>query len=889
MPAIDASKHLLESKFQPQLGARAMMPRTRLPLPRELSHGAVTLVAVIAATGYGKSTLMAQWFTQASTSTKYHCAWLNLDENDNDPTRLLRYLFGALGKFIPTLPKNIPPDLARTTSSAVLLEEWSMRLQAQEAAFLIFIDDIHVIVEPETVHLLECLARQASPKLRFVVGSRQTLGLALADLRLRGQLMEVDQRARAFNEDEARRFCEARLARLLDFGAFGTLLHKTEGWPAAMELLTLALNDAPDASQLIADFASSERGVFEYLGDVVFGRIPSAQRRQIHQLAQFDRICADLAGAVCEHRAPAAMLADLQRRHLFLTPLDRHGRWFRFHHLVGDYLRRHAPVESTDIANTLTVGGQWYLEQNMIDEAIDCVVRAKNWELACEWLLKSAEDVAQRQGLGVNLLRWIPLIPPKYLDLHPQIRFSYLFTLSFKQNKVEVGRGLDALEKLLNSKVAAKSLNPVVISDLRSAIPVQRMMSNALGDNACGLLEETQAWLKAWPKARARVQGDVLNLAAFACKTVGDIDKGLDCCARGRSIQMADLSYFAVSWNFLLSGMLFLKRGTYRNAESVALEGIQFIAERLLDHPEHFAYHQAMLAAVRYEFDDIAGASQAVESCLGSLDDTGVCDFILLKYLTMARLQFHAGQADAGLNALRLGRKLGQRRCLPRLSASLAGEECIWLCRLGNFSAALELARQQGFDRSLYKDPDLVADKAARVGPRLLMNGHPDMAAAQLRPALERATAMNFHHRRVELLVLQAAALQRCGQTEEALHSWQIALEVAQRFAYRRVLLDDTVLLTPLFEAARRKGSPVPPAWLNMRPQKARPASEEALTNKELRILTQLESGASNLGIADSFFISEGTLKWHLHNIYRKLNCKNRSGAIAAARKRNLL
>jgi ATP/maltotriose-dependent transcriptional regulator MalT len=890
MPTLDiVSTHLLESKFQPQLGARSMMSRSRLPLPRELTHGAVKLVSVIAATGYGKSTLMAQWFAQASKEAHYRCAWLSLDENDNDPARMLRYLFGALAKVIPNISADLLADVARTISPSVLLEEWSIRLLAQEVPAMLFVDDVHFIVEPETVRMLVWLARQAGPKLRFVVGSRQSIGVGLADMRLRGQLIEIDQRAIAFNADEARQFCDARLSQLLDTSAFGTLLQKTEGWPAAMELLTLALNDAPDAGKLIADFATSERGVFEYLGDVVFGRIPAVQRRQLHHLAQFDRICADLAGVVCQDAAPDVMLADLQRRHLFLTPLDRQGHWFRFHHLVGDYLRRHAPVQSTDVAHTLTLGGKWYFEKNMIDEAIDCVVRAKNWDLACEWLLKSAEDVGQRQGMGVNLLRWVPLIPHKYLDAYPQIRLSYLYCLAFKQNFKEVEAGLNALEDLVNSKSAATKLDAAVIHDLRSAIPTQRMLSKALCDNAANLLEETEAWLTAWPNARARFRCDVLNLAAFACKTVGDIDKGLDYCARGRIIQLADLSYFSVSWNYLISGMLFLKRGTYRDAETVAHERLQFTQEHHFDHPEHHAYHQTIQAAVRYEFDDIAGATQALDACPDSLDDIGVVDFIVLKYLTIARMQFHAGQSSAGLNALRLGRKLGQRRHLTRLSASLSGEECIWLCRLGNHAEALELARQQGFDRSLYQDYDVIADKAARVGPRLLMNDHPDMAAAQLRPALERATAMNFHHRRVELLVLQAAALLRCGQTNDGLGAWQIALEVSERFGYRRVLLDDATLLAPLIEAARLKGLPVAPAWLSGQVLKVATSVDDSLTVKELRILRQLETGASNREIAESFFISEGTLKWHLHNIYRKLECKNRSGAIAAARKRSLL
>ena len=54
-------------------------------------------------------------------------------------------------------------------------------------------------------------------------------------------------------------------------------------------------------------------------------------------------------------------------------------------------------------------------------------------------------------------------------------------------------------------------------------------------------------------------------------------------------------------------------------------------------------------------------------------------------------------------------------------------------------------------------------------------------------------------------------------------------------------------------------------------------------------ILRYLDSGATNREIAASLFVSEGTLKWHLHNVYRKLECRNRSGAIAAARRQGML
>jgi LuxR family transcriptional regulator, maltose regulon positive regulatory protein len=63
----------------------------------------------------------------------------------------------------------------------------------------------------------------------------------------------------------------------------------------------------------------------------------------------------------------------------------------------------------------------------------------------------------------------------------------------------------------------------------------------------------------------------------------------------------------------------------------------------------------------------------------------------------------------------------------------------------------------------------------------------------------------------------------------------------------------------------------------------------EELTKRELSILKRLETGLSNKEIAEAIFVSEGTLKWHLHNVYSKLKVKNRTGAMVQGRALGIL
>lgn len=61
------------------------------------------------------------------------------------------------------------------------------------------------------------------------------------------------------------------------------------------------------------------------------------------------------------------------------------------------------------------------------------------------------------------------------------------------------------------------------------------------------------------------------------------------------------------------------------------------------------------------------------------------------------------------------------------------------------------------------------------------------------------------------------------------------------------------------------------------------------LTRRELDILRLVASGLRNKAIAEQLFIKEGTVKIHLHNIYKKLNVPNRLALTLLAQKKGFM
>lgn len=70
---------------------------------------------------------------------------------------------------------------------------------------------------------------------------------------------------------------------------------------------------------------------------------------------------------------------------------------------------------------------------------------------------------------------------------------------------------------------------------------------------------------------------------------------------------------------------------------------------------------------------------------------------------------------------------------------------------------------------------------------------------------------------------------------------------------------------------------------------KNQPREKIALTKRELEILVQLSKGLNYKLIAENLFISSGTVRKHIENIYKKLQVHNKMEAVQKGKKHNLI
>ena len=63
----------------------------------------------------------------------------------------------------------------------------------------------------------------------------------------------------------------------------------------------------------------------------------------------------------------------------------------------------------------------------------------------------------------------------------------------------------------------------------------------------------------------------------------------------------------------------------------------------------------------------------------------------------------------------------------------------------------------------------------------------------------------------------------------------------------------------------------------------------ENLTPRQFDILVELAKGSTYGQIASKLVVTEGTIKTHIHNIFRKLGCHNRTQLVAYVLRKGLI
>jgi LuxR family transcriptional regulator, maltose regulon positive regulatory protein len=532
-------------------------------------------VSVVAPSGYGKTTLLAQW----AELDGQQFAWVSVDERDNDPKVLLSYVAAALDTVQP-LSGRVFDALASPTSSVPgsVMPRLGSAFWSMSAPVRLVLDDVHLLRNTECRDALSVLADNVPPGSRLVLAGRDEPPLRIARLRGEGRILEIGPADLSLSRQEAASLLtNAGLA--LGADDVAELHSRTEGWPAGLYLAALFLLEGASVGRAVSSFGGDDRFVSEYVESEFLARISARQREFLTRTAVLERMCGPLCEAVLDMPRADAILAELARSNLLLVPLDSDGQWFRYHHLFRDMLM--AELERREPGLPSVLRGRaavWCLRNGLPEEALEYAMAGGDVGMAADLVGKLAVP-ARRRGRIATLLRWL-----RWLEDHGGINENPMVTAlaaliyAWLGRPAEAERWIDAVDRWQ----AADTTPPDDAAVKAWAVLDQAFMCRR---GIAQMLADADEAARAFTAAGIATGAPAL-LQGIARVLSGDLDGGdailADAVRLGRETNTRDIAAAAMAERSLTA----MARGDWTRAEELA--GLAAMMLRLADAEESY-------------------------------------------------------------------------------------------------------------------------------------------------------------------------------------------------------------------------------------------------------------------------------------------------------------
>jgi LuxR family transcriptional regulator, maltose regulon positive regulatory protein len=902
-------RSLIRTKLYRPRNASDVITRARL-IERLNAALGCEITLVCAPAGFGKTTLLTQW---VQTIDRPH-AWLSLDEHDNELPVFVQSLTASLQTAFPDAfeattalrkaPRILPPDQI----APLLIND----LADVPDDVILVLDDYHLIHNHEVHTLLELLFEHSPPQLHLVLNCRSDPPLPVSRWLAKGRLYELRGTDLRFTREET----EAFLTRLLGSEAAretaGALEERTEGWIAALRLAALSLRGISDRASFLEHLDSyAARSISSYL----VGEILAQQTHKIQEFLErtsiLDQICAELCTAVMgsdtSHEQAQATLDWLEQTNLFLVPLDKRQRWYRYHHLFQGLLQQRLQTHCSqeELATLHRRASVWYTDHQLIEEAIRHALLVGDALKATQLVEAQFFQAFEQEQLAL-VEHWLRLLSEERIQGSPYLLAAQAWISQARGHLKALPSLLTAAEQFFTSgDLETSDADDPSIRLLRGLIATLWSLYHFFSGRTQASLESARSALALIPPGEEHMISHATFYFALSNQATGHEEVALAALQQALQNQTTRLSstarlLFAQAYTYLAIGKLPQVEHTARHLLHIAREGELAISQNyahwLLGLVQ---YEQNQLDEAAYHFSAvIADQHQAhfwvVRDALCGLALTYQAQGLDIQAKEAARTLLNLAQAQHSLSELMVAYSFYGRLALLQNEVEQASR---WL----------EMAGEQEVRGPMFFLEDPPVTEA-----RLLFAKGDTVSIAKgqalLTQLMQLIKAIHNTRKTIKVLALQAWAYDLQGLGAEALDVLECAMTLARPGGFIRTFAD-LAPLTKLLNALRKDRKTRQEVDKNLDaflqgilaaidtvPVQAGSKEDllvkqglEPLTRRELQILQWLDTDLTNKEIARELVVTTETVKLHTKHVYRKLSVNNRRAAVTLAKSLGLL
>jgi LuxR family maltose regulon positive regulatory protein len=767
---------------------------------------------------------------------------------------------------------------------------WLAEVAQSALDIVLFVDEAERLPDA-TVEALLYLLRNAPSNLRTVVATRADPRLQIDDLLAYGTCTVIGPAQLRFRLEETIELVRARFGDRVDRDAAARLHELAEGWPLGLQLALSAMGSGSDPQATVTALAAQGGALRDPFVELLLANLDPADVAFLTRIAILDHLHPDL----CDRLVPGAPARERLARLARDTPVFAVGEasdWLRLHSLARDELRRRfARLPAHEQAELHARAAAALAELGFAGDAAHHALAAGQADVAYDLAERSLYEAMMARGHVSAVLDWLARLPAAEIDRRPRLLLAAAWSLSVSERHDEADR---YVERLLSS--------PDIDDALRCECALIQSGAAGYADDLDRFAALHDPWANDPPLRSPLLLQLHANRSAY--RTLLDGEPAL---ARLRQQQAPRSAHGSASvyldrWGDLWVGLSYLWEGQVLLAAKLLRPALAQAEGDLGRRNPFTCMLAALLAAALWERNQPDEAAGLLANRLDVLERNALPEAVLLGFRTMARIAAAEGGEHRALELLGALDAVGVARQLPRLRiASLADQVRLHARRFRPETC-----------RDLCATIDaLLADPATPQGPlwrrsvavlRDVAVAHAAIAAQEWRRAADalahadaRAQAIKQGRLHLELLGLRAWVLDRCG--ERSLPMLREAVDLAATYGLVRVFDDAHLALGDWVRQTLHVSAPpaAGPLAAPMRaPQpnptpKSRSTPTMALTPKEREVLELAARNLSNKEIGLAMQVGEETIKWHMKNLFAKLDAGTRKQVVQRARILGLL
>ncbi|MGG4143475.1 LuxR C-terminal-related transcriptional regulator [Paenibacillus algorifonticola] len=835
----------------------------RPKLMSKLDEGMKAKLTVVSAqAGYGKTTALSGWAKLCSSPV----AWVSLDVHDNDWIAFWSYVTASIqariAGFAPFLRALIEkgPSVSAEPAMSMLLNE----LAGLDSELSIILDDFQFIELPSIQHSFIYLLEHLPAHIHIYIASRNELPIPTARLRAKGEFHQIKMPDLRFELEEGFVFFRDLTELHLTKEQVTRLCLQTEGWISGLQLAAISLKQSGNIPESIEQFNGHHHHISDYLLEEVFSQLPIQLRDFLLETSILQRLNASICEAVTGCANSQEQLEKIERLNLFIIPLDEQRGWYRYHHLLSDFLQQQLLREKPDKKLQAHIrAAQWLESQGLEQGAVEHFLQGQQYSDAVRLMEKNL--IAFMQTKSVVLNRWLSVLPESTFADKPMVEMFYISVL------LGVGEWKAAFRKIEQARIRFASLKEQ--------------------------LAEAD-----WKRAMGNIY--------FFCSIVSYLHKDLKLTSE----------YLEQMEQYMPEGSFFQTMGRNRYQGYDAFDDhLAFINDlhaasafllrwiKAWEHKKQYpfiGFLNVSYSKLLYEWNQLDDASFYANQALGRDDIKPFARIMIQLAVSASQIEQAKGNSERAAELL------------MQLKSHIDSPDAV-LFHLRIEAEQARLALRQGFIQEaqnwLYHCGMLHTDEVSlgRVPEHLIMArvlaacGRPDDALHLLGRLLQLLSAEDRLRDRIKSMILQSLIFEQVGRMDAALAQLEGALRLAEPQGYIRSFIDEGERMAVLLIAYTKtrhaiknaKEQRLPVVTLEYVRELLLALNAEAgekqqvkiiLTEQEIRVLRLIADGLENKEIAAKLGNASETIKWHIKSIYRKLGVSNRVQALQVARESNI-